>query len=85
MKKSGGSAFGIIFIVIMLALFLSMCGSMGGSSSSNSGSSSSKTCQSCGRSFDDSINKKYITHTNMCKNCYTNFCWATGKTPTNYG
>ena len=47
-------------------------------------SGDSKTCKSCGRSFSDSTNKNYITHTGMCKNCYQNFCWETGKTPTNY-
>lgn len=56
----------------------------GNSNTNSSASSSAKTCQSCNRSFEDATNKNYISHTGMCKNCYQNFCWATGKTPENY-
>lgn len=43
-----------------------------------------KECEFCEREFTDSKNKKYITKTNMCKNCYINFCDMTGKEPKNY-
>lgn len=54
------------------------------SSTSGGDAQNAETCQSCNRSFTDATNKNYIRHTNMCKNCYQNFCWATGKTPTDY-
>lgn len=34
---------------------------------------SDKSCQSCGREFSDSDNKKSISRTNMCENCYNNY------------
>lgn len=89
-KKSNKSFVKIIVVCILLAGFAfgtyGLVRDDGGSSStsSSSTSSSTKTCQSCHRSFADMTNKNYIWHTNMCKNCYQNFCWATGMTPTNY-
>lgn len=44
----------------------------------------SKVCQSCDREYTDSTNKNYIRHTNMCRLCYRNYCYAIGQTPTNY-
>lgn len=41
--------------------------------SSEKNTSNSKTCKSCGRSFDDSSNKKSIRKTGMCSNCYNNY------------
>ncbi len=41
-------------------------------------------CKSCDRKFSDDTNKRYINRTNMCRNCYRNYCYATGKTPENY-
>ena len=41
-------------------------------------------CKVCDRKFTDDTNKKYIRMTNMCRNCYRNYCYATGKTPANY-
>ena len=43
-----------------------------------------KECESCEEVFTDSTNKKYISKTNMCRDCYINFCAFTGKEPTNY-
>lgn len=76
-QKKGSGIGGIVVFIIVLVLCLSMCSGGGGGSSS-----SSKTCRSCGRTFTDSANKKSISRTNMCTNCYNNFEWAmkaTGK------
>ena len=71
---------GIIIIICGVSI-----GSMGNiSGGSTNTSSKTATCQSCGRSFSDSTEKNYIKWTNMCKNCYRNYCYATGKTPNNY-
>lgn len=43
-----------------------------------------KECEVCEEEFTDSTNKKYISKTNMCRDCYINFCAFTGKEPTNY-
>ena len=50
----------------------------------SSSHSNERKCESCGRKFSDSTNINYIVHTNMCRNCYRNFCSMTGKKPTNY-
>ena len=77
---------GVIVLVIMVVLFIAMLGSCFGSSgsSSYSSSSSTRTCGYCKREFSDATNKNYILHTNMCRNCYRNYCWGIGETPTNY-
>ena len=75
---------GIVKRIVIFVLIIAMGLAVFGCSGSSGKSSSSKTCKSCGRSFSDSTNRNYISHTNMCKNCYLNFCWATGKTPSNY-
>lgn len=36
-------------------------------------SESTKICASCGREYSDSTNKKSISKTNMCTNCYNNY------------
>ena len=36
-----------------------------------------ETCQVCNRAFKDDANKKSIRQTNMCKQCYKNFQYAT--------
>lgn len=81
--------FALVFILMFVMVTscnncMSSGGSGGSSGGSSSGSSSTKTCQSCGRTFSDSTNKNYIRHTNMCRNCYRNYCYGVGKTPTNY-
>ena len=67
--------------IIALTLTLFAVGSFSGCGGSSGGSSEpiTKTCQSCGREFSDSTNKKYIRMTNMCRQCYKNFCYATGR------
>ena len=74
-----GTTLVIIVVIIIVSFILVSLGENSGSHSS-----SKETCQSCDRSFSDATNKNYIRHTNMCKNCYLNFCWATGRTPSNY-
>lgn len=52
------------------------------SSSGSSSGSHSKTCKFCHREFeagDDGGNFMNIAKTGMCKNCYNNYKWATGK------
>ena len=89
-KGAGGmSALGLILTVLIttfVCIGLVIGQSMDGVNPAGSGSYSadSSTCQSCGRSFSDYTEKNYIWHTNMCKNCYRNFCYATGRTPHNY-
>ena len=41
-------------------------------------------CQFCDEEFEDGKNKKYISRTNMCRNCYINYCALTGKELENY-
>lgn len=59
-------------------------GSYSGGYSYGESSKNAKKCQYCKRSFTDATNKNYIEHTNMCRNCYRNYCWAIGETPSNY-
>lgn len=77
-----------VFFVICGAIII-VCGFVVKPEGNTSGSSANtvtktNTCQSCGRSFSDSTEKKYIRMTNMCKTCYKNYCYATGETPENY-
>lgn len=53
----------------------------------------SATCKTCHKTYSyqgneygnlNSRNVKCIRATNMCKNCYENFCYATGRKPKNY-
>ena len=43
-----------------------------------------KECEVCDKEFTDSKNKKYISKTNMCRQCYINYCAMSGKEPKNY-
>ena len=78
-NKTDFKGYLIIFAVIVIILYLFFGGSGGSSSGTRS-----KKCGSCNRTFTDATNINYIVHTNLCRNCYRNFCWSTGKTPTNY-
>lgn len=77
-EKTVGIIAIIIIIVTIAALFLFSTDSPGSSGGK------SKVCQSCDREYTDSTNKNYIRHTNMCRLCYRNYCYAIGQTPTNY-
>ncbi len=74
----------IVFILLAIMVVSCMGGGSSSSSSSTSTSPSTKTCQVCDRKFSDDTNKNYIRWTNMCKNCYVNYCYAKGMTPENY-
>ena len=87
--KENNSATSSIFIsigaVILGLLMFTQCGYGGTSSSSYTSSQpESRSCKVCYREFTDSSNKKCIRETNMCKNCYYNYCCAIGETPTKY-
>lgn len=49
-----------------------------------SGGSDAKVCGSCDREYTSGSNYKCIKYTGMCKNCYENFCFMTGREPENY-
>lgn len=73
-----------VILIIVIAMFASLCACFDGSGSTRYSSSASKTFRSCNSSFSDETNKNYIINTNMCKNCYQNYCWASGMKPSNY-
>lgn len=87
--STGNKMFSPVLVIVIILLVIMVGSCMGGGNSSSSSSSTStspstKTCQVCDRKFSDDTNKNYIRWTNMCKNCYLNYCYAKGMTPTNY-
>lgn len=65
---------GTVILVIVLIIFMASC-----SASSGSGGSSGKECPICEREFNDSgknSNRRSITNTGMCKQCYKNYKYA---------
>ena len=78
-KKGIAGAIAVISVIVVLIVVI-----VGLSSGSSPSGGSSKTCQSCHREYTDSTNKNYIRHTNMCRLCYRNYCYAIGQTPSNY-
>ena len=43
-----------------------------------------KECEFCEEEFTDSVNKKYISKTGMCRTCYLYFCVMNEIEPENY-
>lgn len=65
----------LIFIVAPVIFTLTAC-------SGGSYSAKTKTCGSCGRTFeagDAGGNFMSISRTGMCTNCYNNYKYATGR------
>ena len=83
-KIKGIAAF--VLVVLLFKGCQAMGSSYGNESSigSSSGTAKASICKVCDREFTDSSNIKCIRETNMCKNCYNNYSWATGETPTKY-
>lgn len=72
-------------LIIVMGLSLCACG--------DSEKTYQKTCKNCDRTFSyegseygslAQRNCKCISSTNMCINCYNNYCWAAGITPKEY-
>lgn len=63
-KNDTKDTFIAIAVIIGLLLLLSSC---------FGGGISSKECDSCGREYSDSANKRSISYRNMCESCYDNY------------
>ncbi len=57
----------ILVLLVVLAIIIT------GIASSGKTPKSKTFCPSCDRNYTDSANKKSISRTNMCKNCYENY------------
>ena len=71
----------ILAVVVIVGVLLV------GNSLSNVDTNDSVKCESCGRTFTFENNKhdcRCITYTNMCKKCYSNFCYLNGKEEKDY-
>ncbi len=74
----------LIVMAIATAIMIPISYDLNDGFGSSSDASVEKECASCDREFKDETNKKYISRTNMCRNCYMNFCAMTGKEPKIY-
>ena len=85
-RTSGAICIFFGVLIIVCGMYIAFAGNISNGSTKTVTKTNTKTatCQSCGRSFSDSTEMNYIKWTNMCKNCYRNYCYATGQTPANY-
>ncbi|MBQ7121395.1 MAG: hypothetical protein IJO03_03935 [Clostridia bacterium] len=67
-NKKEKTIFRIIAVILIICIALTVYMEYGYTSTE-----SSDTCQSCGREFTDSKNKKSIARTHMCDNCFNNY------------
>ncbi len=75
-KKSYMKYIGISILIVIIAIILFVVFSL--PDDSNNGAYSSK-CGVCYRTFTDNSNCRSISKTGMCKQCYENFKYATGR------
>ena len=69
----------LIVILLWIVILLGSCATTFSSDSSSS-SHRTNTCSVCGRTYesgDSGGNFRCISRTNMCKNCYKNYKYAT--------
>ena len=84
-EKMSSYKMGAGLILVGIVVFAISFAFNGNSNDSSSSTSTSGTyCESCHNRFDDRRNERYLKYTDMCRTCYRNYCYATGRTPEDY-